>query len=389
MKKILRRLIGYTNLFFAILLVLSSISPNISPESFWGPSFIGLAFPYILLFNIIFILFWIFRKKREFIISFLAILLSWNTLVNYVGLHPAVFFRKAHYENLSREKRHSERLLKITSFNVRAFDRYRWADNPSARQEIIDMFREDDPDILCLQEFYSTESGKFRSDELYSELDRTPYHHIEYTISNPRNKYGIATFSFYPIIGSGRVELNNSLSICSFSDIKVFDDTLRVYNMHLQSIRLDKQHYNLIDSLRFRYDDQQMEEIRDISSRLRDAFIKRATQADLIAEHIEGCPFSVIVCGDFNDTPVSYSYRRISGDMGDVFAKCGWGTGRTYNGNLPSFRIDYILFGQDFEAKHFARKKVKLSDHFPITGYLKLREREVLGEKIRGWIIAD
>jgi len=389
LKKILRRLIGYTNLVFAILLLLSSISPNISPEKYWGPSFLGLAFHYILLINMIFMLFWIFRKKREFIISFLAILLGWNTLADYVSMHPSVIFRKAHYENLSREERYSERQLKITSFNVRAFDRYRWADNPSARQEIIDMFREDDPDILCLQEFYSTESGKFRSEEFNSGLDRMPYQHIEYTISNPKNKYGIAIFSHYPIVGRGRVDLNNSLSICSFSDIKVFNDTLRIYNMHLQSIRLNNHHYRFIDSLKFRYDDQQMEEIRDISSRLRDAFVKRATQADLIAEHIEGCPYSVIVCGDFNDTPVSYSYRRISGELGDVFAQCGWGTGRTYNGKFPSFRIDYILFGKAFEAMHFARKKVKLSDHFPITGYLKFKEREVPGEQIRGWIIAD
>lgn len=362
LKKILRRLIGYANLVFAVLLVGSFLSPGINPEKVWGPSFLGLAYPYILLANLLFMLFWILMKKREFMISFLAILLGWNTLIRYVSMHPGALFRKAYYESLSREERSPDRQLKIMSFNVRAFDLYRWTDNPSAKQDIIALLREEDPDILCIQEFQSTEKGQFR----------TPYSHLEYTISNRRNKYGIAIFSHYPMVAKGRIDLNNTLSICSYADIRVDDDTLRVYNMHLQSIRLKSRHYRFIDSLKFRYDNQQMEEIRDISFRLRDAFVKRAGQADLIANHIGNCPHPVIVCGDFNDTPVSYTYRRINGELRDAFAECGWGIGRTYNGKFSSFRIDYILFGKEFEALHFARKKVRLSDHFPITGYLRI-----------------
>ncbi len=362
MKKILRRLIGYANLVFAVLLVGSFLSPGISPEKIWGPSFLGLTYPYILLANLLFMLFWILRKKKEFIISFLAILLGWNTLIQYVSMHPGALFRKAYYENLSREERDSDRQLKIMSFNVRAFDLYRWSGNPSAKQDIISLVRKNDPDILCLQEFYSTQKGQFR----------TPYSHLEYTVSNRSNKYGIAIFSHYPMVAKGRIDLNNTLSICSYADIRVDDDTFRVYNMHLQSTRLNSKRYRLIDSLKFNYDSQQVEEIRDISSRLKNAFVKRAGQADLIAGHIEKCSHPVIVCGDFNDTPVSYTYRRINGELRDAFTECGWGIGRTYNGKFPSFRIDYILFGKEFEALHFAREKVRLSDHFPITGYLRI-----------------
>jgi len=372
LKRILRRTIGFANLVIAILLVLSSFSPGISPEKFWGPSFLGLAYPYILFLNVIFMLFWTWRKKREFIISFLAILIGWHTLVKYIGMHPGSMFKKAYFENLNRETRNSERQLKIMSFNVRAFDLYKWTNNPAARQDMIKMFRKEDPDILCLQEFYSTESGKFESGELFEALERTPFRHIEYTVHNRNNKYGVALFSHYPIVDKGKVELNNSMSFCSFTDIQVFDDTIRVYNMYLQSIRLNSQHYRLIDSLKFRYDNQQMEDIMDISFRLRNAFVKRAAQADLIAGHIEKCTHPLIVCGDFNDTPVSYSYRRIGGDLRDAFAETGWGIGRTYNGKFPSFRIDYILAGKELEAVYFMRKKVRLSDHFPITGYLKL-----------------
>ena len=389
MRKILRRIIGYTNLLFAILLVFSSLSPAVNPQRFWGPSFLGLFYPYILLLNILFLAFWIWRKKREFIISFLAILIGWHSLSRYVSMHPGSVFKKAYFESLSRNERAPEKLLKVMSFNVRAFDLYHWSDNPRAREDMIRMFRTDDPDILCLQEYFGTAKGEFRSDNLYRALDRTPHRHIEYTISKGENTYGIATFSHYPIVSKGRVELNNTLSICTYTDMRVYEDTLRVYNMHLQSTRLSSRHYRLIDSLKFRYDDQQMEDIRDISFRLKDAFVKRAAQAELIARHIENCPYRVIVCGDFNDTPVSYTYRRIGRDLGDAFTETGWGIGRTYNGRFPSFRIDYILFAGDLAAVHFARRKVRLSDHFPITAYLKVLEKEVPGEQIRGWIIAD
>ncbi|MFC2081044.1 endonuclease/exonuclease/phosphatase family protein [Bacteroidota bacterium] len=372
MKKILRRIIVYSNLVFAVLLVLSFLSPNISPEKVWWPSFAGLSYPYILLANILFMLFWILRKRREFVISFLAILLGWNTLIRYVSINPGAIFKKGYFESLNREDRHSDRQVKITSFNVRAFDQYNWLGKPSIKQDIIALLREEDPDILCIQEFYSTEHGQYGTEDLFMALDKTPYRHLEYTVSNQRNKYGIAIFSQYPVVARGRIDMNNSLSICSYADLEMEDDTIRIYNMHLQSIRLSRQHYRFIDSLKLRYDNQQLEEIRDISTRLRDAFVKRAGQADLIASHIEQSPYPVIVCGDFNDTPVSYTYRRIKGELMDAFAECGLGIGRTYNGKFPAFRIDYILYGKEFEALHFTRKKIRLSDHFPITAYLRI-----------------
>ena len=372
MKRVIRRIIRYANLVAAIFLVLSFLSPHVSPAKLWGPSFLGLAYPYILLLNLLLMLFWIVMKKREFIISLLAILLGWNTLMDYIGLHAGAFFRKAYYEHLDREERDTLGQMKVMSFNVRAFDQYRWAEKPTTRAEIIRMLGEEDPDILCLQEFFITEKGPYSAGDLFKALPGTAYRHIEYTANTGRNKYGIAIFSHYPIAAAGRVEINSSRSICSFADIRVKKDTIRVYNMHLQSIRLNSRNYRIIDSLKFRYDSQQMEEIKDISYRLRDAFIIRAGQADRIAEHIGQCPFPLIVCGDFNDTPVSYTYHRIRDGMGDAFTECGWGMGRTYIGKFPSFRIDYILFGAGLEALHFSRKKVRLSDHFPITGYLSL-----------------
>jgi endonuclease/exonuclease/phosphatase family metal-dependent hydrolase len=372
LKKILRKIIRYANVAFAVFLILSFLSTHISPEQIWFPAFLGLTYPYILLINVFFLLGWILLGRKELFISLLAIILGWGTFSDYLSLRPFRFMEKGHYESLVREQRTTDHLLKTVSFNVRAFDVYRWEDNPSTRTEILTFLRDEDPDLLCIQEFHSSNRPGFREGEVYRKLDHTPYRHIEYTVSNRRSNYGIATFSFYPIINKGSVPLEDRLSICIYSDILLDKDTFRIYNCHLQSLHLSKKHYQFMDSLRLRYDDQQMADIKDISFRLRDAFIKRAAQADIIAAHISGCPHPVIICGDFNDTPVSYTYRTIRDGMNDAFSVSGWGLGRTYNGKFPSFRIDYILYGGPLDALFFTREKVKLSDHYPIIGYLKV-----------------
>lgn len=110
-----------------------------------------------------------------------------------------------------------------------------------------------------------------------------------------------------------------------------------------------------------------MNEIKDISYRLKYAFKKRAHQADVLTEHIQSSPYPVIVCGDFNDTPVSYSYRKIRKDLVDAYIKSGRGIGNTYSGVFPSYRIDYILHSRDIQSVGFETIKVNYSDHYPVS----------------------
>jgi len=373
LKRILRKFILYANVVFAVFLILSFLSPHLSPEKIWFPAFLGLAYPYILLVNVFFLLGWIILKRKELLISLLAILLGWGTFSDYLSIRPFRFMKKGQYTNLVREQRRADHQVKLISFNVRGFDVYRWEDNPSTTTEIVSFIRDEDPDLLCFQEFRSNDHAGYRERDVYDKLDHLPNRHISYAATNSNFGYGIATFSHYPIIHSGRVPLEYKYSICIYSDILMDQDTIRVYNCHLQSVNLDSEQYQILDSLKFRYDDQQIAEIKDISGRLRDAFIKRAAQADIIAAHLSHCPYPVIICGDFNDTPVSYTYRTIKNGLQDAFAESGWGLGRTYNGKFPSFRIDYILHSESIEALYFSREKIMLSDHFPIIGYLKLK----------------
>ena len=153
-------------------------------------------------------------------------------------------------------------------------------------------------------------------------------------------------------------------------------DTLRVFNIHLQSIKLRQEHYDFIDTARLKYSNEQVQEIRSIGSRLSNAFVQRAGQAEIIANYIRKSPYPVLVMGDFNDTPQSYAYRKIRKGLKDAFRKAGKGFGNTYAGELPSFRIDYIMAGEGMNTYRFRRIKKDCSDHFPITSLVRFPEPE-------------
>lgn len=152
-----------------------------------------------------------------------------------------------------------------------------------------------------------------------------------------------------------------------FTDILLNTDTVRVYNCHLQSYRLQKAEINTIDSINLDNHQKTKEKILELGLKFKDALIKRAEQAATLREHINGSRYPVIVCGDFNDTPVSFTYRTVKGNLEDSFTQSGKGTANTYNGKLPSFRIDYILYSPIFTSFNFEVSSLNHSDHFPIS----------------------
>ena len=149
------------------------------------------------------------------------------------------------------------------------------------------------------------------------------------------------------------------------------NDTVRIYNMHLQSIAFAPNDYKYIEDLQSDVENEDIERSKNILRRLKLAFIKRAKQSELISASISSCHFPIIVCGDFNDTPASYTYHTISQNLNDAFVESGNGLGRSYVGKFPSFRIDYILHSDKFKAHNFKTIREELSDHFPVVTYLE------------------
>ena len=375
MKRLIYRILVFINILLASVLLLSYLSVHISPARFWMFAFLGLAYPYLLTLNILFSIFWLIFLKKEFLLSLVVILLGWNQMANHIQIHFGRNEEQLQISSTSRQERIDQGLIKVLSFNIHAFNLYNWNKDPSTLNSILNFIRDEDPDIICLQEFFAEKYGKVTLNDVYRALKKTPYKHIYYTFGGKSNgRYGIATFSSFPVTGKGVIRFENTLNACIFTDILAGNDTFRIYNNHLQSIYLDKRNYLLLDSISLKYNEKQINELKDISFRIRRAFVKRALQADKISEHLRNSPYPVIICGDFNDTPSSYTYHKLRNGLTDSFSEAGSGSGNTYSGKFPSFRIDYILHDKELETLYFKRIKTGLSDHYPLISILKIRD---------------
>lgn len=355
------------NVLVALGLILSYLAPLINPAKLFFPALFGLAYPYILMANLLFICYWLIRLKKEIFISILVILIGWNHLNNMLPMN----FKDAKIPETSD----SEHMFKTLSYNVRAFDVYKWVPDRDLKKEIFSFVQKQKPDILCFQEYYTS--------HLKPETHRTNLKSLPslnqsavYYSSGVKNKYGfgIATFSKFPIVKKSRIPFNSTHNAAMYTDILFGSDTIRVFNIHLQSIKFHQENYAFIDTASLKYSNEQLREIKEIGSRLRTAFTMRSEQAQMIANYIKDSPYPVVVMGDFNDTPQSYAYRLIKKGIQDAFRKAGRGFGNTYAGELPSFRIDYILFSDPLIPYQFKRIKTDYSDHFPISTWLYLPE---------------
>jgi endonuclease/exonuclease/phosphatase family metal-dependent hydrolase len=150
-------------------------------------------------------------------------------------------------------------------------------------------------------------------------------------------------------------------------------DTVRIFNVHLQSYKIDPDRYSVIENPGIPRK-KDLREYRELAGKYKKAMIKRAAQARLIRTKIKASPHPVIVCGDFNDTPASYAYRQTRGKLRDAFVCSGKGIGNTYVGKLPSFRIDYILHSREMKSTNFKIHRVPYSDHLPVTCEITLQK---------------
>jgi endonuclease/exonuclease/phosphatase family metal-dependent hydrolase len=345
------------NLFFAFLLLLAIYSVRINPSEHWMFAFVGMAFPFLFAISLLFVIAWLVFRKWFFVISLVCILAGWRNAGKYLQIR---------FRRLSAEV--SATSLKLLTYNVRLFNYYEWESDNDVKDEIMTFVMEKDPDVVCFQEFVTVSGTRFDLRELKKQMTNLPYEHVLYTSVVPgRINFGLVTFSRYPIIGRGEIDFRESLNGSIYSDIVFAGDTLRIFNCHLQSFRLDSNYRNVVDSLIFNYSDRQLDEIRDISLRMRDAFVHRANQVDNLSAVAGTSPYPVIICGDFNDTPVSYTYKRLSEGMKDAFVESGSGFGTTFRGLFPYMRIDYVLFDDVFQLHEMQIDKVEWSDHYPIV----------------------
>ncbi len=358
MKKILYKILLGVNLAFALALLFSYLAVHINPDDLVFPAFFGLSYPYLLLINIIIAVIWITKLKPEAFISLIVIAAGFTHFSNYLKIH--------------RPRTDKTGTFRVLSYNVRLFNYFENRGNSNSEKMVLDFLKNQQPEIICLQEFYVTGNPDLKEQSVKKTLGGDYYSHLKVIRSGRNHYYGIMTLSRFPVIGKGEIIHPGTASLSIYTDVLIDRDTFRIFNNHLQSFRLTRMERSFLNELTESSDNKEtFNEIKTISLSLKSGFISRASQAKLVKEYINASPYPVIVAGDFNDTPVSYSYRKIRKGLYDSFVKSGYGAGFTYKGNYPPNRIDYILFDNALESRSFEIIKVRYSDHYPITAFLR------------------
>jgi endonuclease/exonuclease/phosphatase family metal-dependent hydrolase len=277
--------------------------------------------------------------------------------------------------------------MKILSYNVHSlYEIHKSNEKGKGRMlsKVTDFLVQQNPDILCIQEFFLRSEDSLKVLRKFTEGLHTQYHSIKnyLEIKDKRKIFAIATFSRYPITGLGHLQTNARTIFAIYTDLAMGRDTIRVYNIHLESIRFGKNDYSfyaqLTDQAKEPDDNFDLTEGSfKIISKLKKAFVIRSNQVDVLKENIKHSPYPVIICGDFNDTPASYTYHQMTSGFHDSFCQAGTGfLGSTYAGNFPSFRIDYILYDDAFTAYSYSKNSIGLSDHYPVQVFLKKTRKD-------------
>lgn len=329
------KIIVFVNSILAILLLLSYLLPYISPEKVPIFTIISLAVPVLLALNIFFIIYWIIKLKKYFTISLISIILG----IGYIS----------NIYKFSEKKIFLNDDLKVMSYNVRLFNHYNWSTDSTIVKKISSFIAEKEPDVLSIQEYYDAENLQLKY----------PYQFIK-TKSN-FNKFGLAIFSKFKIINSGSLDLKESANNIIYTDILKDKDTIRVYNIHLESLKMNtsQENFGIINS------DKLLEQMEA-------SFQKQAKQVELFLQHEKKWDGKKILCGDFNNTAFSWVYRELSNEKQDAFKEAGKGLGKTFNYWYP-LRIDFILTDANFDINNFKTFNVPYSDHYPILARLNLK----------------
>jgi endonuclease/exonuclease/phosphatase family metal-dependent hydrolase len=261
--------------------------------------------------------------------------------------------------------------LKVMTWNVKCFDLYDWNKNENTRKKMLSLIDSVDADILCFQEFY-TDTNHFNNLKAIRQLGY-PYVHFQTTLVQQRNqKWGVATFSKYPIVRKEIVKIDeakHNIAICT--QIRISDSVYSIYNAHFQSLHFSFEDYDYIEKLKNEYEYDGFKN-QLLVSKIFKAYPLRVKQVSKILDHIALSKNSHIVLAvDMNDIPISYCYHQIGRTLQDAFLEKGGGASKTIDLFNPWLRIDYVFCSKNLSANAYSVLYQNLSDHYPVVVYLK------------------
>lgn len=327
---ILQKLIYSLNVLAVVALLFAYISPYVNPSTTRIFSFFGLTYTFILIINILFVIYWLISKPKVSFLSLLFILLGFSSIVKTIGFN---------------KEKDVGNGLKIMSYNVggthmKFSNKYK-KENIKAFKDFILV---EQPDVVCLQE-----RTKWQVD-IYKDI----FPNFE---NHPSEGLGTCIYTRHPIKDKGVLANDSPFNNATWVDISVKGKLLRIYSLHLSSNKVT----NLTDN---------MKEMWDESIYILDKYnlhaIRRVKQLEQILAHAKKCKHPVFINGDFNDVPQSYVYNMISEEFVDAFNGHGNGFAKTFNSRFPGLRIDFAFADKKISVLDFDIIDSNLSDHYPI-----------------------
>lgn len=334
--KLIDKIIYLINGLLAFMLLLSYALTFVPPKSFALLSVLSLGVPFLILVNVLFLLYWLIKLKKQLLLPLTVLAIGYFSFGSLYKFSSNEFIAHGHK-------------LDVMNFNVRLFNLYDWIPEKHVENTIVDFIKLKAPDVLSIQEYHP-----------HKNIDLSFFKYKFEKLSGNKVKNGQAIFSQYPIINSGSIEFPNTSNNAIFVDIVKASDTLRIYNIHLQSMKIDANA------------ELKQEDSERLLKRVEKTFEMQQEQTELFLKHKDQSPYKMIICGDFNNTAFSYVYKEVRGDLNDAFKEAGNGFGRTYELKFFPVRIDYIFSDPEIEITSFKTYDNKLSDHYPIMARFKL-----------------
>jgi len=342
----IRHFFIFLNVLVVTATLLAYVSPIVHPEQSAMIAVMGLFFPLLFFINVAFVIIWLTLKKYYALMSLAVLVLGWKpttALINFSGLS---------------QTDNNTGIISIGTLNAHQLIDIDASRRPTSRQmaELSNQLMH--PDILCIEE--GGEAYKFKESMGYKYSMRIP---ASYSI----------LFSKYPILASEDIDLAPHKSLSGWFDVDLGRDTIRLFLLHLTSNSMTADSERLIAEGDIR-DTETWGEVGDLVRRYARAAAARADQAEILKKYISESPYPVIVCGDFNDVPTSYTLANIKGDLNDSFVAAGNGFGITYAGKVPGLRIDYILVDPKFKVISHKVPRLGISDHNPVIASIQITD---------------
>ncbi|MBU2062193.1 MAG: endonuclease/exonuclease/phosphatase family protein [Bacteroidetes bacterium] len=339
------RLMYFLNIVLIMVTFIAYVLPYLAPKMFPILSVLTLIIPAFFVLNALFFMYWLIQFKKRLILSGLVLLMG-------------ITFINKFYKFSEKEYADDDKSFKVMSYNVRLFNLFQWLDKDDVAGEILEFVNDKNPDILCIQEFSTS-----------AKIDLKVYKHKFILMEGDKIRTGQAIFSKFPIINEGSIALPNSSNNVIYADIKRGKDIIRVYNMHLQSIKISPDVTEISENI----DAINQDKSQKMLSRISKAFKKQQIQAEIFKEHKKDCKYPIIICGDMNNSAYSYVYRDIRGDLKDSFEEAGLGFGKTYKFRYYPARIDYIFADASMTVKKLETfSDFENSDHYPIMAQFSM-----------------